>query len=342
MSPQKYVRDAVEDMYREMELEPPQRPQSNGTGAQSHNFQWRAPHRSSLSVWSNQPVSVDRKGQDAPIIGVLRPFVSVIGSIQPDVLPELAANREDGMLERFLFTYPEPMNALWTEDEISEEAKADYQDLCDGLRNLSMDTDELGDPVEKAITFSPEAKEVYIKVYDEHRQEMGASGFPNHLRASWAKLEAYLLRLILICAACRFAEEGGPEQVRPTDVWRAVLLMDYFKAQALRVFGALRGFDERLALMRDVAEFVDKQRGLWTGTATELHNQLPSMFKPDRPQELSRVIRQGWQEELGLLWEENEDSYKTEDGWRKRRELTLYLKNRATERPSDCATEEGE
>ncbi len=70
-----------------------------------------------LSAWSGRPVSVDRKGQQQPV-SVLKPFISVIGSIQPDVLPELAENREDGMLERFLFAYPETLNAMWTEDDI--------------------------------------------------------------------------------------------------------------------------------------------------------------------------------------------------------------------------------
>src|SRR5215208_4780307 len=81
-----------------------------------------------LSVWSNEPVSVDRKGQQGPV-SVLRPFIGVIGSIQPDVLPELAENREDGMLERFLLAYPRTLNALWTEDEISEGALVGYQEL---------------------------------------------------------------------------------------------------------------------------------------------------------------------------------------------------------------------
>src|SRR5215210_2694355 len=64
-----------------------------------------------LSTWSNRPVSVDRKSHSGPT-SVLRPFVSVVGSIQPSVLPELAENREDGMLERFLFAYPETLKRL--------------------------------------------------------------------------------------------------------------------------------------------------------------------------------------------------------------------------------------
>jgi hypothetical protein len=278
-----------------------------------------------LSAWSNRPVSVDRKGQDAPI-SVLRPFVGVVGSIQPDVLPELAQAREDGMLERFLLAFPETVNSLWTEDEISDVARVDYTDLCERLRNLSMDTDELGDPVEIPVSFSEGAKEIYINAYNEHRIEMGSPTFPPHLRSPWAKLEGYFLRLILIMAACRFVEEEEPERIEETDILRAVLLIDYFKAQARRVFGALRGLDARLPLLEDVAAFVQERGGLWTGTPTELHEQLDSSFKPERPDELSKFIQEGWEEQLGLLCEAHTDRYKNEKGeWKSRRELTLYL-----------------
>jgi uncharacterized protein DUF3987 len=264
----------------------------------------------------------------------------VLGSIQPDVLPELAESREDGMLERFVFAYPEPLNALWTEDETSDAAKIGYEDLCERLRALSLQTDELGDPVEVPVTFSPAAKEVYIAAYNEHRTEMAQPAFPRHLRSPWAKLEGYLLRLTLIMAACRFVSEGEPERVEAADVLRAVQFIDYFKAQARRVFGALRGHDARLPLLEDVVALVEKHGGLWTGTVTELHEQLESQFKPERPQELGKFIRQGWEEQLGLLCEEHTDRYKDDQGeWKTRRELTLYLTNRANERTSERANE---
>ena len=46
-----------------------------------------------LSAWSNSAVSVDRKNLEEPIF-LARPFVGVVGSIQPGVLPELIANRQ--------------------------------------------------------------------------------------------------------------------------------------------------------------------------------------------------------------------------------------------------------
>jgi hypothetical protein len=284
-----------------------------------------------LSTWSSRPVSVDRKSRNGEPLSVLRPFVNVIGSIQPTVLSELAENREDGMLERFLFAYPEPINALWTEDDVSEAAEVGYRDLYHKLRNLSLDRDELGDPVEKPVAFSPQAKQVFVHVYNAHKTEMAAPGFPPHLRSPWSKLEAYYIRLTLLLSCCRFVVNGDPERIEEEDVLRAVVLMDYFKAQTRRVFGALRGYDSRLPLLQDVANLVSGQGGVWTGTPTELHEQLDSVFKPGRADELSKFLRDGWVEELGLHCEADTERYKDEDGgWKSRRTLTLYTRNGET------------
>jgi Protein of unknown function (DUF3987) len=278
-----------------------------------------------LSTWSNRPVSVDRKGQQGPI-STISPFASVIGSIQPDVLPELAENREDGMLERILFAYPRTLNAMWTEDDIGEGALVAYRELYHRLRGLHLETDEFGDPVKVPVVFSPEAKEVYIDVYNEHRREMALPGFPRYLRSVWAKLEAYTLRLTLIIACCRFTEDGVAERVESDDVLRAVALTDYFKDQARRVFGALRGYDEKKRLLEDISRFVAKGGGLWIGTATELHQQFQSDYKPQRAEELSKFIKEAAEDEEDFTYDSKIERYKDEASgeWKSKREITLY------------------
>lgn len=284
-----------------------------------------------LSGWSNEPVSVDRKGQQGPV-SVLKPFIGVIGSIQPDVLEDLAENREDGMLERFLFAYPKALNAMWTEDDVSEGALVAYRDLYHRLRELSMDKDEDGDPVEVPVTFSPEAKQIYVDVYNQHRKEMATAGFPRYLRGVWAKLEAYTLRITLILACCRFTEAGVAERVEVEDVLRAVTLADYFKAQARRVFGTLYGLDEKKRLLEDVCRFVTEHGGVWIGTPTELHQQFHSSHKPQRPDELSRFIKEAAQDEEGFTYQSETDRFKDEESgeWKSRRVLTLYRGNGVT------------
>lgn len=280
-----------------------------------------------LSTWSSDPVSVDRKGQQSPV-SLLKPFVGLVGGIQPAVLPELAESREDGMLERFLFVYPKPLNAMWTEEDISDEALVAYRDLYHQLRSLSLSIDEDGDPVEVPVTFSPEAKEVYIDVYNDHRREMAAPGFPRYLRSVWAKLEAYSLRLMLVLACGRFVGNGVAERVEVEDVIKVVALVDYFKDQARRVFGTLHGFDEKKRLLEDVSHFVAREGGVWIGTATELYENFQSDYKPKRPEELSKFIKEAARDENSFTYEAEIDRFKDEESgeWKSQRVITLYAK----------------
>jgi hypothetical protein len=96
-----------------------------------------------LGVWSNRSVAVDRKGKSVPTI-IERPWLSLIGSIQPSVLWEIASKREDGMLDRFLCSYPDTTPARLSDDDVSQEAIDQIKGLYDKLANLKMREGENG------------------------------------------------------------------------------------------------------------------------------------------------------------------------------------------------------
>jgi hypothetical protein len=204
------------------------------------------------------------------------------------------------MLERFLVCCPKPRSARYSRHEISEEAEITYHALINRLRELHLESDDYGDPLPTAVAFAPDALEIWIDAYDEHRDEMAAPWLQPGLRAAWSKLEAYLLRLTLICACCRFvtpAEEDGkkpPERIEAEDVLRAVVLTDYFKAHARAVHAVLRAEDRRLLLLEDLTRFLREQAppGSWEGEPAELHEALVSRAKPPKPNALSRRINE--------------------------------------------------
>jgi len=243
-----------------------------------------------LSGWSNNYVAVDRKHRDEPLI-LQRPFVGVFGAIQPAVLAELGERREDGLLDRFLFAYPEPVASRWTDDEISPEAREGVRSLYSRLRGLYMPEDDHGDPDPVRVVLAADAKAVFVEVVNRHREEMEAPGFPVRLKGPWSKLEAYLARLCLILTMARAVDDAAPEQVEVKDVLSAVVLFDYFKNQARRVYVGLYGENPDDRLAEDVTRFLANQGGHFKDEPAELHKRLKSDFKPPRPDELTKKLK---------------------------------------------------
>lgn len=244
-----------------------------------------------LSLWSSSPVAVDRKG-NRESIALDKPFVCLYGTIQPGVLPELG-DREDGLLDRFLYAYPEPVRTVWSDDGISTEAERGVLNLYESLRSLEMDKDEYGDPIPTRVHFSPEAKDLFVEVFNGHRAEMEAPGFPDQLKGPWAKLESYFARIILLLAVMRCAENGVPgvpETVEPGDVRNASVLLSYFKSNARRVFTDPSNVNRLDGLAKDVATALDKNGGTLEGEPTEVWMQIDSPHAPDRSDELTKDL----------------------------------------------------
>ena len=71
-----------------------------------------------LSVWGGSPLAVDRISGTA--IHLPRPFVSVVGGLPPDCLPDLdeTGGLADGFLPRLLVAWPDPFEVRWTDDVV--------------------------------------------------------------------------------------------------------------------------------------------------------------------------------------------------------------------------------
>jgi len=272
-----------------------------------------------LRVWSNAPVKVDRKSRKLPAI-IPEPWVSVIGSIQPEILPGLDIGRNDGMMDRFLYSYPEPRRTRHTDDEISAAAEHTVLELYGKLAELKMPESD-GEPFPGTVPMTEEAWEVFKELADELSEEAHALGFPRRLRGAWSKLEAYLARLSLILGLSRVVDSKEREQVEPRDVLSASLLVDYFKAHARRVFAELRGSDPTDSLAAALRGFLDECGGRWEGTATELWDALSRSGTgglPGNPDNLAVKVL--------AIAARSKGAVRAERGWRgKNRVLRLQL-----------------
>ena len=166
---------------------------SGGKGADRQHY---------LSMWSRSLIKVDRKSSPEPII-VPRPCLSTFGGIQPDLLPDLAdaAQREDGFLDRLLWSYPNPLRDRWTTVGIGADSLQAVEMLFDDLYRIEAVSADADEPTPRAIRLSAGAQELWVDWYGEHVGEMEDDGFPHRLRGPWAKLPRQLARLALILHA---------------------------------------------------------------------------------------------------------------------------------------------
>jgi hypothetical protein len=277
-----------------------------------------------LSVHTNQPVSVDRKSTDEPVI-VAHPWVSVIGGIQPEVLPDFGKDRGDGLIDRFIPVYPKPRVGRWTDDEVSAQVREEYVRTINSLYRLRHANDE-EDPFPSKVGMTPEAKALFVAEYNRLHDELEAPGFPQRLRPAWGKLEAYFARFALILAMTRVAELGNQgqagvaENVTREDMAGAVQLLTYFKNHVRRVYTGLYGDSPSDRLAADLRDFLTSQGGVWEGIASGLHRDLVSDHKPQRPEDLAKAVR-GISKRSPLL--ELEHLKRTQD----RRPFRLTLRN---------------
>ena len=249
-----------------------------------------------LSVHTNQPVSVDRKSTDEPVI-VARPFVSIVGGIQPEVLPDFGKDRGDGLIDRFIPVYPKPRVGRWTDDEVRDHFAEEYKHTISSLYRLCHANADEEDPFPSRVPMTSEAKAVFVAEYNRLHHELETPGFPQRLRPAWGKLEAYFARFALILAITRIGELGNQgqvgivERITREDMAGAVELLRYFKNHVRRVYTGLYGDSPSDRLAADLRDFLIDQGGSWEGIASELYEALDSDYKPERVKDFGKLLR---------------------------------------------------
>jgi hypothetical protein len=249
-----------------------------------------------LAAHSLSPVAVDRKNSDEPAL-IARPYLSIWGGIQPSVLTDFGKDRGDGLIDRFLTSYPEPMHSRWTDFEVSREVEDAYDGVIRHLYGLSHPQHpETGEHFAVEVPMTPEAKAIFASYHDELNVERETPGFPKRLEGVWSKLVGHTARLALIVALTRIAElrrmgDYPDEVITAQDMEGAKALAEYFKAHARRTFTGLYGDSIIDKLAADLYTYIVSMGGTWEGSAEELHAALDSDHRPARPEDLSKMVR---------------------------------------------------
>lgn len=210
-----------------------------------------------LSLNDAADVQIDRKTTSSHFID--RGAVSVLGSIQPRILERVfgQAERESGLLARVLLVHPPDRAARWSDDELRDGDADACHNLIIGLADLQHGTDSDGAPCPRFLPLTTEARSAFVQWHEAHMAEVESEA-DEDLHSHLAKLKGHCIRFALIFEAVAAATGRGRGTCIGLDALRrAMIVTDWFKSEARRVYSTLGESDEA-RLDRLVLEHVQK------------------------------------------------------------------------------------
>jgi len=204
-----------------------------------------------LSFWSNKPTSIDRVSKPVPL-WLPQPFLNIIGSIQPRVLPKLfPVNRTDnGFLQRFLFAFPcnadkQPINDF----EINESVLSKYTKWINDyvIENPIIIEPETEIPKAKIYVWSKEAKEFFYEWQKANTMQVNNNN--DSLKGEIiSKFDIHFCRLCLIL---QIMENYNSDEISLKAVKGAAKLCAYFLDNAFKVLELLGNHNKTDELPED-------------------------------------------------------------------------------------------
>lgn len=232
-----------------------------------------------LSMWSSKQVVVDRVKNPVPIV-IRKPIVSVLGSIQPDMLAELRdpERRDDGFTDRILFAYPQVAGGTaWTDDTVDPRTANRYAAVLQRMLAVPMCAG-LYAPESTIVRLSPEARQVWVDHHNAHAVAMNDPDLPPRLYGVYSKASGYAARIALILHAAAVASEESERGYVDTQAvlggW--AIMNYYFLPNARSVYGFMgqraddRQVDALVAWLRrrgGSASVRDMVRGAFNATS---------------------------------------------------------------------------
>ena len=191
-----------------------------------------------MSVFNHKVAMSDRKSSQSGVF-IRNPFLCVIGTIQPKVLTDLAANNRNanGFMERILYVFPaDQSKPKWdrTRRMPSFDIAGAWREILSRLIGIVPTVDGGGEIVPEDVPFSPDALD---RLY-QWQNEQTADG-SDTLTSIASKLEIYAIRFSLLLALADWACGGEKKLIDADTVDRALRLAEYFRSTASRVQGII-------------------------------------------------------------------------------------------------------
>ncbi|RKQ42912.1 uncharacterized protein DUF3987 [Roseivirga pacifica] len=245
-----------------------------------------------LSIWSNTPLNKSRAADDPILVG--NPFVSVIGTIQVDIIRNAIEKMgENGFYDRFIYAYPKDLKKeSWKSIKysLSPEITSLWKETIYNLYSQQKTDFATSKTDSRSILISEEGME-FLTWYQDMLTSYLNQSTNKKAKGILAKLELITLRICLILEALECSINNKQlHQISITSVKRALHLSCYFKSSAFSI-----SFPEGTSTKR------------LNGQAKRLYEGLNESFNIQEAVEVSKEI--GLSERGVYRYLKNEDYY---------------------------------
>lgn len=190
-----------------------------------------------LSVFDSDNIVINRKSDDTLLVE--SPFMSILGSIQPSVLPDTFGNdlmMGNGFNQRWLFCFPEDTPPAMYDDGTTPSYAANrWREVIGNILIHDFNVDG------GKLYLRGEAKKVYIQYYN--RLQLLKAEADAYMGSTYSKLQIQAIRWAGIAHA--LGNTPDSVDISPEEMEYSCRCMDYFERCAEKVYQILRSGKNR-------------------------------------------------------------------------------------------------
>jgi hypothetical protein len=193
-----------------------------------------------LSCWSGKSVSLNRLTRKGSFVE--KPFVPVLGGIQPGILNSFYTdeNKDNGFMDRMLLSFPDSTVGKYNEMELEYDVIEWYKDnivmFYDTIKGIvKRDNDGVIDSL--TAKFSDDAKKEWMRIFNEISNYQNDDNENEYLKSMYPKQKSYIPRFALLIHVFDefFSTGGNTLLISKESVLKAEKLSKYFIATAKKV-----------------------------------------------------------------------------------------------------------
>ena len=197
-----------------------------------------------LSSWSGESVNVNRVTRGVSYIN--RPFIPVLGGIQPSIFSSLQTeeNKDNGFMDRLLLTYPELKVDNYSDKELditalnwySDAITLFYETINKTNKVIKRDADNNIQPL--IYTFDAEAKKEWIRIFNNITSTQNSEEENEYMKSMLPKQKTYIPRFALMLHVFNSfidSENGTSLIIGKESILQAERLSNYFINMAKKI-----------------------------------------------------------------------------------------------------------